>query len=206
MVGTQRWGPSGAGIWSAPAVDVERNQLYVATGDSYSDPAAPESDAIMALDMDTGKVLWVRQTTPGDAWTVACEGETEIDRAGCPDSEGPDVDYGSSPVLTSLPDGRRVLLAGQKSGVMYGISPDTGENPLETRVSDGGILGGIEWGFATDGELVYASISDALEKEPGEAGGLAALRIENGEVVWKRRHFRIPAAVASDVTRHSPAR
>ena len=185
VVGTQRWGPSGAGIWSAPTVDAERNRLYVTTGDSYSDPAAPESDAIMALDMDTGQVLWVQQTTPGDAWTVACEGETEIDRAGCPDSEGPDVDYGSSPVLTTLPGGQRVLLAGQKSGVMYGLSPDTGELLWETRVSDGGILGGIEWGFATDGEFVYASISDAYEKEPGEAGGLAALRIENGEVVWE---------------------
>ena len=184
VVGTQRWGPSGAGIWNTPTVDVERNRLYVTTGDSYSDPVAPESDAIMALDMDTGKVLWVQQTTPGDAWNLACEGETEVDRAGCPESEGPDVDYGSSPVLTTLPDGRPLLLAGQKSGVMYGLRPDTGEILWETRVSDGGIIGGIEWGFATDGELVYASISDAWEKDPGEAGGLKALRITNGDLAW----------------------
>ncbi len=184
IVGTQRWGPSGAGIWSTPLVDVERNRLYVATGDSYSHPVAAESDAIMALDLDTGNVIWVQQTTPGDAWTSACMGETEIDRANCPDSAGPDVDYGSSPVLTTTADGQPLLLAGQKSGVMYGLNPEMGQILWETRVSDGGILGGIEWGFATDGELVYIAISDAHEKDPGEAGGLKALRIMNGDLVW----------------------
>ena len=46
-IGTQLWGPSGAAIWSAPTLDPARNRLYVATGDSYTEPAAPESDAIM---------------------------------------------------------------------------------------------------------------------------------------------------------------
>jgi polyvinyl alcohol dehydrogenase (cytochrome) len=68
--GAQNWGPSGAGIWSAPTLDPGRNLLYVATGDAYSDPAAPESDAIVALTMDTGEIRWVQQTTPGDAFTV----------------------------------------------------------------------------------------------------------------------------------------
>ena len=183
-VGAQRWAPSGAGIWSAPTLDPEHDLLYVATGDSYSDPAAPESDAVMALSMETGEVRWVSQTTPGDAFTVACMAEDPVSRANCPDSEGPDVDYGSSPVLLTKADGERLLLAGQKSGVMYGMSPETGVVQWESRIADGGILGGIEWGFATDGEVTYAAISEALEKAPGDAGGVTALRVADGTVVW----------------------
>ena len=86
--------------------------------------------------------------------------------------------------------GRQVLLAGQKSGVMYRLNPDTGEINWETRISGGGILGGIEWGFASDGETVFAAISDALEKVPGEAGGLFAMRLSDGEIVWEAPPFQ----------------
>ncbi len=192
--GAQNFGPSGAGVWSAPTLDPARNLLYLATGDAYSDPAAPESDALIALAMDTGAIRWVTQTTPGDAFTIACVSagtfpglpgsDNPIARANCPESNGPDVDYGSSPVLIAGPNGEDLLLGGQKSGVMYGMRPETGEILWETRVSDGGLIGGIEWGFATDGDQVYVSISDAMEKEPGEAGGVTALRVEDGELVW----------------------
>ena len=190
--GAQNHGPSGAGIWSAPTLDPARNLLYVATGDAYSDPAAVESDAIVALTMDTGEIQWVRQTTPGDAFTIACVGaglfglpgsDNPIMRANCPESEGPDFDYGSSPILITR-NGDDLLLGGQKSGVMYGIRPEDGEIMWETRVSDGGLIGGIEWGFATDGNDVFVSISDTIEKPPGEAGGVTALRVDDGEVVW----------------------
>ena len=182
--GVQRWGPSGAGIWASPTLDPERNVMYVATGDSYFQPADPSSDALMALAMDTGRVRWVTQTFPGDAWTVACISEDPAVRANCPEDAGPDVDYGSAMILTTRADGQRVLLAGQKSGVMYSLDAATGEILWETRVADGGMLGGIEWGFATDGDAVFASTSDAFEEAPGEAGGLTSLQVANGEVVW----------------------
>ena len=192
--GAQNHGPSGAGVWSAPTLDPARNLLYLATGDTYSDPAAPESDALMTLAMDTGAIRWVTQTTPGDAFTIACvaagtipglpTSDNPIARANCPESAGPDVDYGSSPVLVTMPDGSDLLLGGQKSGVMYGVRPVDGEIVWQTRVSDGGLIGGIEWGFATDGAQVYVSISDAMEKEPGDAGGVTALRVGDGELVW----------------------
>ena len=62
-VGTQLWGPSGAPVWSAPAIDAKLNRLYVTTGNNYSDPTTPTSDAFMALDLDSGKILWSRQMT-----------------------------------------------------------------------------------------------------------------------------------------------
>ena len=187
--GVARWGPSGVGIWASPTLDPDRNRMYVATGDSYSNPVSPQSDAIMALAMDTGEVVWVTQTTPGDAWVAACLAPDEATRANCPEDAGPDHDYGSAIVLTEV-GGQQLLLAGQKSGVLYRLNPDTGAIVWETRVSDGGVLGGIEWGFASDGETVFASISDALEKAPGDAGGMAAVRIAGGEVVWEAPPFQ----------------
>jgi len=182
--GTQLWGPSGGAVWSQPALDPERNRLYVTTGDSYSNPAAPESDAIMALAMDTGRVLWTRQTLARDAWNVGCLETAPAGRVNCPESPGPDFDFGSSPALATLPDGRRVLLAGQKSGAMYGVNPDTGELLWTRQAGAGGVLGGIEWGFATDGSLAYASLSSAFEKKAGEAGGLVAVNVADGTVRW----------------------
>ena len=152
-------------------------------------PAAPESDAIMALAMDTGRILWTRQTLPGDAWNAGCLDPTPEGQVNCPEDAGPDHDFGSSPVLTTIADGRDVLLAGQKSGVLYGLDPQNGEIVWETRVGDGGVFGGIEWGFATDGELTYAASSEALEKAPGDAGGLTAVRVADGETLWDAPPF-----------------
>src|SRR5436190_9562822 len=64
--GVQQWGPSGAPIWTSPAIDLQHNALYVATGDNYSDPPTANSDAFMAFDLDTGRVLWSRQMTASD--------------------------------------------------------------------------------------------------------------------------------------------
>ena len=69
-IGTQLYGPSGAAVWSAPTIDVQRQALYVATGDSYSNPAAETSDAIVAFDLATGRMLWHRQATAKDAFVV----------------------------------------------------------------------------------------------------------------------------------------
>jgi len=182
--GTQLRAPSGAAVWSAPALDPDHNRLYITTGDSYSNPPAPESDSIMALAMDTGRVIWTRQTLGGDAWTTSCLEAPPGQRVNCPEPAGPDHDFGSSPALVSLPNGQRVLLAGQKSGAMYGLNPDTGEVRWKTQAGEGGVLGGIEWGFATDGATVFASLSSAFEKNAGEAGGLVALNVADGSPRW----------------------
>ena len=43
--GAQLFGPSGAGVWSAPTIDTKRGLIYVATGNGYSDPQQKTSDA-----------------------------------------------------------------------------------------------------------------------------------------------------------------
>jgi polyvinyl alcohol dehydrogenase (cytochrome) len=183
-LGMQRWGPSGSAVWSAPSIDAENNRIYVATGDNYSDPPVSTSDAIMALELDTGRIVWTQQTLPGDAWNLTCiaGGENTFN---CPESEGPDYDFGSSPVLVTRSDGSQVLLAGQKSGVLYGLDPEDGDLLWERRVTEGGVLGGIEWGFATDGDAAYVARSGAFELPPGEAGGLTAVDLYDGSIIWE---------------------
>ena len=196
-VGTQLRAPSGAAVWSAPALEPERNRLYITTGDSYSAPAAPESDSIMALAMDTGRVLWIRQTLQSDSWNTACLGTTPAEKINCPTQSGPDHDFGSSPALATTPNGQRVLLAGQKSGALFGINPDTGDVQWKTQVGEGGVLGGIEWGFSVDSDVAYVSLSSAFEKKPGQAGGLVAINVADGSRALvsaaRGRHVRGPA-------------
>src|SRR6185436_14851096 len=105
-------GPSGAAIWSTPTIDEQRGALYVATGVNYSNPVTETSDAVLAFDLKTGKLLWSRQLTQDDAYNSACSSRT---RTNCPDKEGPDFDFGQPPILTQLGGGKRALVIAQKS-------------------------------------------------------------------------------------------
>jgi len=179
--GTQMYGPAGGAIWSAPTLDLKRKLIYVGTGNSYTDIETGHTDAIIAFDMETGKIKWVNQATAKDNFLVACR---QPGVGNCPDQGGPDHDFGSSPVLRTLANGKQILLGGQKSGVMWAFDPDNNGKALwQVKVGNGGALGGIEWGFAADGENVYVPVAD-----PGGAArkpGLTALKIANGEQVWQ---------------------
>ena len=182
-LGVQIWAPNGAAIWTAPTLDPETRTIYAVTGDSYSHPAAPESDAVMAFDMDTGAVKWTTQTLAGDAFTTACLSPETMDS--CPENHGPDLDFGSSPILVTNTNGERLLLAGQKSGWLYALTPKSGALKWKIKVGPGGIVGGIEWGFAVDKSKAYVAIAGAWELGPGEAGGISAIDLNTGTVVWK---------------------
>ena len=191
--GTPTWGPSGASIWSAPTVDAERRIVYVGTGDNFSEPATATSDAVLAISADTGKILWTRQLTAGDAFNMGC---TMAGKPGCPESNGPDFDIGASPILVKLANGRRVLLISQKSAVAHGLDAETGAVLWEQRVGHGGMLGGIQWGSASDGKLMFAAVSDIaftspeiklgtpFAADPKIGGGLFALDAATGKRAW----------------------
>jgi polyvinyl alcohol dehydrogenase (cytochrome) len=181
--GVTQWGPSGAAVWSSPTVDLKGGVVYVATGNSYSEPAADTSDAVLALDLKTGKRLWARQLTPNDVFVVACGGPNRS-AGNCPDDVGPDFDFGNSPILRSLPGGRQILVIGQKSGVAYGLDPGKqGEVLWQFRAGKGSALGGMEWGSAADDDVAYFPVSDVL-LPPDQHGGLFAVRIATGEQLW----------------------
>jgi len=191
-VGTQLWGPSGSPVWASPAIDTRRNALYVTTGNSYSDPATDTSDSFVALDLDTGKMLWHRQMTQSDAYISACR---LPDKTNCPSVNGPDFDFSSSPILVTLPNGRRLIVAGQKSGMVHAVDPDkNGEIVWQTRVGLGGTMGGVQWGSAADAQNVYVANSDIgrimltysnfTDADTKRGGGMYALKLETGEKVW----------------------
>lgn len=180
--GTQMFGPAGAAVWSAPTVDLKRNAIYAGTGNSYTDVEQRGANAVIAFDMTTGNMKWSNQVTPKDNFLVGC---LVPGQGNCPTEPGPDVDFGSSPILRKLKNGKHVLLAGQKSGVIYALDPDQrGKILWQVKVGEGSALGGIEWGPAADDELVYVAISDVMPKAGKMPGGITALNIATGEKVW----------------------
>ncbi len=178
--GTQMYGPAGGAIWSAPTLDLKRGVLYAGTGNSYTDVETKHSDAVMAFELATGKVRWTNQVTPNDNFLVGCR---QPGVGNCPQQAGPDYDFGSSVILRTLPNGKQVLLAGQKSGVLYALDPDQqGKKLWEIKLGGGGALGGIEWGIAADEQNVYVPMADVggANRQPG----LTAVKIATGEKLW----------------------
>jgi polyvinyl alcohol dehydrogenase (cytochrome) len=126
--GAPLYGPSGASVWSAPTIDARNRVLYVGTGDNHSAPATDTSDAVRALSLDDGAVVWSKQFLAGDV-----------------DPQGPDYDFGSSANLIALDGGKRVITIGQKSGMVWALDPDdSGRIVWRRRVGAGGRLGGVQ--------------------------------------------------------------
>ena len=208
-IGTQLYGPSGASVWLAPTIDAGKRVLFVGTGDNHSAPATETSDAVLALKLDDGEIVWSKQLLAGDVWNDACG---SVDSMNCPEPHGPDQDLGSSANLIALGGGKRVLTIGQKSGMVWALDPDDlGRIVWQRRVAAGGRLGGVQWGTATNGRAVFVAISDVrrpnpgagrpVEPDPTAGGGLFALAAADGAVLWRAP----PANACADRPNCSPA-
>lgn len=190
--GKVKFGPSGAAVWSSPTIDAEKGVLYVGTGDNYSESASATSDAIFALALDDGRALWVKQLTANDRYNIGCGAP---DKSNCPKNAGPDFDIGAPPILRKLAGKQRILIVGQKSGVVYGLDPDAkGREIWQVRIGKGGVLGGIEFGAAADDKTVYLPLSD-WDPDPKLGGGMFALDIATGRKLWSTRPAE-PACLA----------
>ena len=174
--GTVVWGPSGGAIWSAPTIDARRGVLYAGVGNSYSGPAQPTTDAIVALDLKTGAMRWTHQLTPNDVFGCVA-GDVN-----CAERPGPDFDIGAAPALVTGQGGRDLVVVGQKSGVTYALDPDKkGALVWRYRAGGGSGLGGTQWGIATDGEHAYVPVAEIYAPEPG---GLHAIDLRTGRRSW----------------------
>ncbi len=185
--GQMMWGPSGAPIWTSPAIDEERGVLYVGTGEATSAPAAPTTDSVLAIDLKSGAIRWRFQATPDDIFLTGCM--VKHDGLNCP-HEGRllDHDFGASIVLARRADGHDVVLAGQKSGTLYALDPDAqGKVLWKHSFGAGSVIGGIHWGLAFDGARVFAPMNTfpgADGKDAGERAGLHAVAVDSGTVLW----------------------
>jgi polyvinyl alcohol dehydrogenase (cytochrome) len=174
-------------IWSAPTIDAAKRRIYVGTGDNYSEPDTETSDAVVALDLDSGKILWSVRFDKDDVYKIDCG---DPPKAGCSPPGNPEFDIGASPILVPLPRGKRVLVLGQKSGLVYGVDPDAhGKLLWHARAGVGGLLGGVQWGPATDGTNVYVAVSDLAfagrGPDPEKGGGISAYHVRDGKLRWK---------------------
>jgi len=187
------YGPSGAPVWCSPTIDTKRNLVYIGTGENYTLPTTNTSDALQAIDLNTGKTVWTFQATREDAWNIACPLIVN-----CPGYKGRDLDFGMAPILVTGADGVQRLLAGQKAGIVYALNPQDGKLLWQTRVGKGGMLGGIHWGMATDGKNVYAANADnifalnpdspAIKASPG----IYALNVVSGKIEWYTPSPKVP--------------
>ena len=175
--GIQEFGPAGAAVFSSPTIDPKRNVLYVATGGSATGLEQSLTDAVVAFDLSDGKLRWVKQ--------LSVRGEAA--------SSG----FASSPILRTLSSGNQIILAGQMSGIVYGLDPDHGGEILwQSRISasaaaavagagpGAGVGGGIAWGGSADHRNFYAALSGLLSQPANAAGSLTALDMKTGIVRW----------------------
>jgi polyvinyl alcohol dehydrogenase (cytochrome) len=176
--GTHLYGPAGGAVWSAPTIDVKRGAIYVGVGNAYSGPTPKTTDAIVAFDLKTGAVRWAQQMYPGDRDVYGCTpGEMH-----CGPRAGPDFDFGASPALVTTAGGRDLIVAGQKSGVVFALDPDQrGAQVWRYRAGGGSGLGGIQWGIAVDRDRAYAAVADIYSDTPG---GLHGIDLRDGRRAW----------------------
>jgi polyvinyl alcohol dehydrogenase (cytochrome) len=178
--GSTRWGPSGGGVWSSPTIDVKRRVVYAATGNMYTEPQQPTSDAIMAFDLETGAVKWVSQVTAKDIFMICQGGAGNCPAAG---ELGPDYDFGNAPILVTRADGKDIIVAGQKSGIGWAFDPDQqGKILWQYQAGKGSALGGLEFGSAVDRENAYFAVSDTIGQQ--QPGGLHAVNLSTGQRAW----------------------
>ncbi len=189
--------PAGAGVWVTPTLDLKRRRLYITTGNAFSGiPKA--ANAVMALDMDDGKVLWSMQALPFDTWHGGCvqnipgraagagrgagrgggrAGSIPYPPENCPDLLGPDWDFAAPAALTTTTDGRDILIAPQKQGLVWALNPDNGQVIWKQDVAReiAGGRGETLFGGAVDNEKVYFGLISS---------GHLALDLKTGEEVW----------------------
>src|SRR5918997_4933576 len=207
--GAERWrlpvAPEGFGagvsVWSTAAIDEDRGLAYIGTGQGYEHEASPLSDSLLAVDYDTGELVWSRQYTADDVWTYFA-----------PDPKGPDADIGATPTLFTAA-GRDLVGAGDKAGTFAVFDRETGESVWGTELTEGSQLGGgmvtAAYGapgsggsrgggggvFVTSNEMDPAAMADT----GGESHSSAAFALDaaTGEVLWE---VALPGATFGSLT------
>jgi polyvinyl alcohol dehydrogenase (cytochrome) len=198
----------GGSVWGTAAIDEKRGIAYIGTGQGYTRPVGPLTDALLALRLEDGSLVWHRQFTRDDVWNVFGGGFA-----------GKDYDIGASPNLFRI--GRRqVVGVGDKGGRYATLDRKTGATVWRRRLCAGSHLGGI----MTTGAVAHGSIWVACNKPSAAALGRAPtteptgptapyfdlplhkppsytdifrLSAKSGRTVWRRR---VPAVTFGALT------
>jgi polyvinyl alcohol dehydrogenase (cytochrome) len=190
---------NGVGVWSTVSVDLDTRTVFATTGNNYTDSAGPTSDSVIALDLKSGAVRWIRQVTTGDLFTLA-------------NAQSQDSDFGTNPILFEVNvngEPRKLLGAGQKSGLFSVLDRTTGEIVWQRQVSDGSaLIGGVFNNGAYDGRSIIVAGNngppgpgpdppDRPRTHPIGTALLMALDPGTGDVHWQ---VDLPAYVWAPIT------
>jgi alcohol dehydrogenase (cytochrome c) len=224
--GNKLWGNpklnGGGGLWYPPAVDSQgRVFLGVANPAPWpntpSDPNAKSrpgpdlyTDSLVALNGDTGKVLWYKQVTSHDVR---------------------DYDFQASPIVSTQDIkgvSTEIVIGAGKSGKVVAFRADNGQRlwtlnvgkhkndigllPAKQVLVCPGPLGGVETPMAQDANALYvpwvdmcamsSSTSLGALNFAGGTGGMEAVNPATGSVLWKHPFKKLDigaATVANDV-------
>lgn len=200
-----KWGPNGVSIWSTPLIDIDNNQILFGTSQNFTKPLTANSDAVVALNLDTGKEKWVFKGTSEDYYNSSCG----LDNAPFDHCASPSLDFDMiTPILvkktTNNGLSNDIIIAADKGGTVYSLNPITGAKIWERNIGAGGLLGGVHWAMAVDDKHVYAgvadfkvpkaailgnSLADLLELQPeqveGARPGVYAINLSTGIVAWE---------------------
>jgi alcohol dehydrogenase (cytochrome c) len=209
------WRRGGGSTWMTPAYDPDTKTLYTSIGNPSPDlngSVRPGdnlyTDAVVAVDITTGKLKWYVQTVPHDVW---------------------DLDAVSPPILF-VRNGRKLIGHAGKTGWVYVIDAADGtpvrrslafvpqENMFAPPTAKGvrmlpGANGGSEWSpmaysprtaltyalglnqpmtYSTNpeaykkGQLWLGSAFKAIPGEP-QSGTFTAINVDNGQIAWQQK-------------------
>lgn len=180
--GAKKHTPSGASVWATPVIDPGTGTLFVGTGNDATGQSGL-SDAMLALDIDTGELRWKQQVTHPDTYTAACE-LTEVANETCPGkgTYAKDKDIGAAATLVHR-DGRTLVIVGQKDGRLHAFDARTGAVAWQTVLApETHDAVGVQWGTAYDGKYVYAATWHATPSR------LFAVDPATGRIAWHADH------------------
>ena len=178
MTGDNRWtaytvpeGAKGASIWSTASADLTSMRAYATTGNNYGTPATDTSDAILAVDLGTGAIVWKNQRVENDTFGGF--------------GGGPDYDFGANPVLYETMVGgvmTQLVASGAKSGSAHAVRRDDGmlvwTRSLGSGTADGsrGIFVNATW---SGKHMLFAC-------NQGGPATLYGLDGATGDIAWMR--------------------
>lgn len=163
-------GTLGGGVWSSITANPALHAVLVTTGNPCpGGPTRDLEDAIIALDWNTGAVLWRYNTVARDT---------------C------DCDFGEGATSFAY-EGRTYIVAGNKAGMVFAVSPSASGRSVNLawsmRITGAGFLGaaGIFEPPAYSHGLVYVAGGPTLDGVC-KRGALWALQAQTGAPVWRQ--------------------
>jgi polyvinyl alcohol dehydrogenase (cytochrome) len=207
--GKMLYGPSGAPIWNSPVVDEARGLVFFGTGEANSPPAHHNTNALIAIRLSDGKEVWSHQATANDIFNAGCGPKPRPNQFNCvSDTVYRDVDFGASLIRGKLKDGREMVFAGQKSGTVWAMHPDTGKVIWRRDIGTGAPNGGIHWGIAYKDDTVFVPVAQIGRPlpggepiDPGLQRGMYAVDARTGAIKW---HYTVMPDCANGRDKKAP--